>query len=92
MFVTTGQLFIHTHPEFGSNISLGLLLQPPLHELSAVLTIPNIPVSITTDPSAQLGIRAPLGEATSIHKKTGSGSRTTHRCQAGGTQRSEEMP
>lgn len=88
--VPTGVLFIHTHTEFGGHISLGWLLQPPLHELAAhllgaVLTAPKIIASVKTEPSAQLGIGAPLAEAMSVHKKTpgfGSGSLTDTRQRA----------
>ena len=59
--------------ELGINVSLGLLLQPPLREWAAhllgeVLTTLKIIASIKTEPSAQLGIRAPLGEAMSVQK------------------------
>lgn len=61
----TQVLFMHEHEELGINKSLGLLLdvQP------WVLNFPPQNYSQKTESSAQLGMRTPLGEGMSAHKK-----------------------
>lgn len=54
---------MHKHKELGINISLGLLLQ------RWVLNFPPQNHCQKTEPSAQLGMRTPWGEAMSVHKK-----------------------
>lgn len=54
---------MHEHKKLGINKSLGLLLQTLGVELSTPKLLPKI------EPSAQLGMRTPLGKGMSVCKK-----------------------